>query len=166
MFCSQCGAVINQDAQFCSSCGAATPSRLEPVSAPVAEGSRLQPGVASHVPLTNPTVFAVQQPPAKKKRRGKLIAIIGAAVVVLIIIIAVAGSGGNNNSPSGGKPSGVNTQSSSYRDGYSDGHISVYPGSAISVQSQCEDLYMTAHGDNETEYVAGCVAGGSNNGNG
>ena len=89
--------------------------------------------------------------------------IIGAAVVVLIIIIAVAGSGGKPSS-SGGNPSGVNTNSASYHDGYGDGQNTIQ-GSAYSVQDQCDELYTTWQNINKAEYMAGCLAGANNSGN-
>lgn len=163
MFCSQCGAVATPGAQFCTSCGAAGPPRNEPVSPPAIEGSTAQPAVASEIQFTNAAVFGVQPPPAKN-RKGKVIAIIGAAVVVLIIIIVVAGSGGNTPS-SGGNPSGVNTNSTSYHDGYRDGQDTVINGSGYSVQNQCEDYYETWQNISKAEYMAGCLAGASDSGN-
>jgi hypothetical protein len=167
MYCSRCGAATSRDAQFCRSCGAATPSIPPPTGVAATEGSStLQPGGASDVPPINPIVNVVQPPPANKNGKGKIIAAIGAVVVVLIIILAVAGSGGNSSS-SGGSPSGVNTNSPSYQDGYSTGQDLVYPGSAITVQGQCQGYYMAApSGENKAEWIAGCVAGGNNSGNG
>lgn len=104
MFCTNCGAVVEDDAAFCDNCGAsllddaATPMQAPAQSYPVNDPSVSPVGQPQQPMQAQPTgqpVTPVQQAPIKKKSKAPLIITLVVFVVVIIgIMIAVAGGGG------------------------------------------------------------------------
>lgn len=92
MFCSNCGAQLNPNAQFCTSCGT-------PVN-PANMAGNMASGNMASAPFSPQAQFPNQnQYPQKNKSKMPLI-IVSACAAVLLIVVIVLLVGRNNNSPS------------------------------------------------------------------
>lgn len=97
MFCSNCGAQLNPNAQFCTSCG--TPVNPANMAGNMASGN-MAPGNMASAPFSPQVQFPNQnQYPQKNKSKMPLI-IVSACAAVLLIVVIVLLAGRNNNSSS------------------------------------------------------------------
>ncbi len=110
MFCTKCGAQLDDDARFCTSCGA-TVEAEEPAQPDCSGQQPYQPYSPEVYADPAPSFEPSEQEPKKKPKLWVFLAAGGAGVLIIVLLIlALTGGGGGVGGSSAGSPEKVMKQ--------------------------------------------------------